>query len=238
VVLRVVGEEQTGKSYTYSFIHHLSVSRSFTPVRLILDRSSTAEDILRDLSLYVARNGDTPRQVDDPVKRMRHWAQWLVEQARHSAAPQSGWWFVFDQCNELDPSSDAVELIAQLAIAVREMTVQPGGLRPRLVLLGYGDQLADLQLPRKQVVVDTVDTVGQSELCDFFSRVFRSVEHQRRPEAAPDEGRLDKMVEVAVQQVLEDAAQAVAEAAANGRSLSFMDALGTATEEAVDVYSA
>lgn len=229
VALRVVGEERIGKSYTYSFIHHLSATPTFSPVRVVLDRSSTAADILRDLSLHVAAPGENPSQVDDPGKRPRHWAQWLVEQARRTADEHS-WWFVLDQCNELDSSSDAVEMIAQLAIAVREVP-NTERYRPRLVLLGYGDQLADLKIPRKQVYVDTVDRVDSVELHEFFSGVFRDVRESRQPARQVDDAELDKLVEVAVQQVLAEAEAAAAEGGC------YMEALSLAAEEAVNVYT-
>ena len=229
VVMRVVGEEKTGKSYTYSFILHLSSCLGITPVRVMLSRSSVAEDILRDLSVQVAEPDRQPDTVADPVKRLRHWAQWVVLQAVRRQPPRS-WWFVFDQCNELDPSSDAVELIAQLAVAIRELTTA-GEHRPRMVLLGYGDRLADLQLPRRQVYVDTVDRVGDTELRDFFDQVFLDKAMQQRPGTPIDQTLITRLVDIAVQQVIEDAALAAAD------GTPYMKALSLAVEEAVDEFS-
>jgi hypothetical protein len=228
VALRVVGEQQTGKSYTWWFIVHLATARGIKPVRVVLGRSSTAEDILRDLSLKVAIGDEQPDPVADPVKRLRHWAQWLVGQAaRHD--PGRTWWFVFDQCNELDENSDAVELIAQLAVAIREMTGD-GVRRPRMILLGYGDEYADLQLPRKQVFVDQVAPVTEAELRDFFRAVFREIDRRCRPDQMPDDDELAGLVDVAVDQVLQEAGAAVAE------GTPFMTAVRRAVEETVDVY--
>lgn len=230
VAMRVVGPKKSGKSYTFSFILHLSEPRGITPVRVMLSRSSTAEDILRELSVPLVGPGEKPDPVTEPMKRLRHWAQWIVSHVeRHN--PPGSWWFVFDQCNELDPNSDAVEFIAQLAIAIREMT-GPRLKRPRLVLLGYCDQLADLQLPRRQVYEDIVKIVSEADLRAFFGCVFREKDETRRPGSAPDEERMAKLVEVTVRHVVEEATTAAA------MGTPYMKALGIAAEEAVDVYDA
>lgn len=229
VALRVVGEAKSGKSYTFSFILHLSAPRGIVPVRLMLSRSSTAEDILRDLSIHLAERDEKPDPVTDPVKRLRHWAQWIVRQAARADPPRT-WWFVFDQCNELDRNSDAVELIAQLAVAIREMTVA-GVPRPRLVLLGYGDEFADLQLPRRQIYLDRVARVGDGELRDFFTCVFRQIDADRGVPPTTDTAVLAELVDVAVQQVLQEAQLAA------GAGIPYMKALGLAVEDAVDEYA-
>jgi hypothetical protein len=228
IAMRVVGAKNSGTSHTYSFILHLSASRGITSVRIMLSRSSTAEDIVRDLALYVAEPGVKPDPVTDSMKRLRYWAQWIVRQAAR-CNPRRRWWFVFDQCDELDPNSDAVELIAQLAVAIREMT-GPGLERPRLVLLGYDDRFADLQLPRRQVYKDTVKPVGEAEVRDFFGCVFRDIDRTRRPGVAPDDERIAKLVEVAVRRAVEDAEKAAA------AGTPYMQALGFAVEEAVNEY--
>jgi hypothetical protein len=230
MVLRVTGDEDTGKSYIYTLIRHLAEPCGFSAVRVILDRSSTATDIMRDVSVKIARAGDEPEPVEDPIKRLRYWASWLADRAMKSS-PDRPWWFVLDQCNELDPGSDAVELIAQLAICIQELSVPPGMRRPRLVLLGYGDHLADIPLPRKQVCPETVAVVGEPDLRDFFSDVFREASERRKP-GAVDESQLEKLVEVAVHQVLDEAEQAKQQGGC------YMKAIATATEEAVDVYCA
>jgi hypothetical protein len=227
-VLRVVGEERTGKSYTFSFIHHLSSRVDFRPVLVTLDRSSTAADILLDVSLQVAARGEQPSHVDDAVKQIRHWAQWLVKQACDSTGDRP-WWLVFDQCNLLDPASDAVDMIAQLSTALQYVTMQ-AGLRPRLVLLGYGTQLSDLNLPRKAELVDQVTRVSDRHLHDFFARVFQDLDERREPPVRLAEDVLEKYVAVAVQQVIEEAETAVAEGDC------FMTAVSEAAHDAVEEY--
>lgn len=228
VAMRVVGEKKSGKSYTYSFILHLSALPGVTPVHLMLSRSSTAEDILRDLSVQIAGPRDKPESVGDPVKRLKYWARWIVCHAVRYNPPCS-WWFVLDQCNELDPSSDAVELIAQLSVAIRELPATTRQ-RPRLVLLGYGDDLADLQLPPKQIYEDVVRIVSETDLRHFFERVFRDIDNERRPDRVSDGEGIAKLVEVAVRQVIEDAKMG----AAGGKP--YMPELRRAAEEAVRVY--
>ena len=232
IAMRVVGAKgakNSGTSYTYSFILHLSASRGITPVRVMLSWSSTAEDIVRDLALHVAERGGKPDPVTDSVKQLRYWARWIVLQAAR-CNPRRRWWFVLDQCDELDPNSDAVELIAQLAVAIRE-TTGPGLERPRLVLLGYDDRFADLQLPRMQVYTDTVKPVGEAEVRDFFDCVFREIDRTRRPGVAPDDEQIAELVEVAVRRAIEDAEKAEA------KGTPYMQALGFAVEEAVNEYN-
>ncbi len=121
-------------------------------------------------------------------------------------------------------------MIAQLAVAIREMT-GPGLERPRLVLLGYDDRFADLHLPRRQVYKDVVQPVGEAEVRDFFGCVFRDIDRMRRPGVAPNAERIAKLVEVAVRQVVEDAEKAAA------AGTPYMQALRFAVEEAIDAYA-
>ncbi|MGH9252392.1 MAG: hypothetical protein ACRD0W_23165, partial [Acidimicrobiales bacterium] len=112
LVLRVSGERSAGKSYTFSLLQHISDRCGIQPARVIVGKTSTAEDVMRDFAVRVAAPGARPDPVDDPTKRLRYWALWLVEQARRSS-PARPWWLVIDQCNDLDPTSEVVELIAQ-----------------------------------------------------------------------------------------------------------------------------
>ena len=153
-------------------LQHLSPWCRINPVKVDADRA-TAADVVRDLAVRIHPDL-RPDPVDDPTKRLRYWALWLVEQARR-AQGRPWWWFVFDQCNELDPGSDVVEFIAQLAIAIKEMTPAPGEKRPRLILLGYDEHLADIPLPRKQVHPDQVRRASESDVRTFFTGYLNKV---------------------------------------------------------------
>lgn len=229
LALRVTGERSTGKSYTFALIMHVSEPGRFRPAKVLLGRTSTAEDIVRELAVQVAGPSARPDPVDDPSKRLRYWALWLVEQARRSL-PDRPWWFVFDQCNELDPGSDAVELISQLALAIAEMSPDPGQRRPRLVLLGYNDNLADLPLPRRQVSADKVERANGSDVRAFFHRVISRASLRSANEAALDDAEVEEQVAIVVQQVLRYAEEA--DRAGN----CYMRALSVAAEEVLDAY--
>jgi hypothetical protein len=231
LVLRVSGERSAGKSYTFSLLQHLSDRCGIQPAKVIVGKTSTAEDVLRDFAVRVAAPGARPDPVEDPTKRLRYWALWLVEQAKRTS-PTRPWWFVIDQCNDLDPTSEVVELIAQLAKAVKEATLRPPERRPRLVLLGYGDDLADLPLPRKQVHPDQVRRASEADVKTFFAQYFREAAKRTQGVETIDETVLGQHVAIAAEQVLREAT----EAERAGRS--YMLALSRAAEGAVDVFAA
>ena len=231
LAMRVTGEPRLGKSYTYSFILHLSGFVSVQPVPVYLDESYTAADILRDVSTKIAPVGAEPRSVDDPAKRLAHWADWIVARANDSTEDRA-FWFVFDQCNDLDPNSDAVELIAHLARTIKSPAVREPArtLRPKLILLGYDDQLPDLGLPPKQVVVDNVTEVDHDELTRFFTQVFHEIHHGAHPDEEPDEQVLDSRVADSVQRVTADAKEATS------AGQCYMEALAESAADAIDLY--
>jgi hypothetical protein len=228
IVLRVIGGRDVGKSYTYQLIQHLAAPCGFAYARVVLDRSSTASDIMRELQLQVAREALPDDTIADPIKKLRYWALWVAQQVQ--LTPDQWWWIVFDQCDELDPGSDAVELIAQLSSVVSEMSLGSGVRRPRLLLLGYGDNLADLPLPPKQVVWDTVSPISEPDLRDFFTAVLREAQ-ERQNGGTVDEARLAEHVAVAVREVIAAAEERQEQGAC------YMRAVATATEGVLDVYA-
>ena len=229
LVLRVTGERRAGRSYTFSLLQHLSPWCRINPVKVDADRA-TAADVVRDLAVRIHPDL-RPEPVDDPTKRLRYWALWLVEQARR-AQGRPWWWFVFDQCNELDPGSDVVEFIAQLAIAIKEMTPPPGEKRPRLILLGYDDHLADIPLPRKQVHPDQVRRASESDVRTFFTGYLTKVSRPVNGTNPADGTQLGQYVSAVVDEVLGAARQAEAQGG------SYMQALRAAAEGAIDVLAA
>lgn len=226
IALRVTGERDVGKSYTYELIRHIAGPCGFSHARVVLEQSTTARDILEQLSVQIAPR-ESPPDADDALKRLRYWALWVAGWIR-PAPGDRWWWLVFDECEELDPGSDAVEFIAQLSIAVAEMSIDAGAKRPRLVLLGYGEEL-DLPLPRKQVVPDAVVPVSEDDLREFFSGCLRDIMQQRS--GAVDEARLAEHVEVALRQVIGEAVES------RNQGRPYMVALAGATEEVIDVYA-
>lgn len=229
-LVRIVGDARSGTSYTYAFIQHLSAKEEIRPALVTLDKSSNAEDIVRELSLQLTGKRERASQAADSVKQVRHWASWLAKQAC-AAADGRRWWLVFDQCNQLDPGSSAVNMIAQLVTAVKQEPVPPEQ-RARVILLGYGDQLADLDVPRPLRLVDKVERVGEGHLTEFFSRVFQDIDARRVPAVALDPALLNQYVAVAVHQVIGDARAGAA--AKDGTC--FMDALSEAAYDAIDAY--
>jgi hypothetical protein len=230
LVLRVTGERQAGTSYTFSLLQHLSAKCRIYPVRIGVDATTTAADVVRDVAVRI-EPGLQPEPVDDPTKRLRYWALWLVEQARR-VPHRPWWWFVFDQCNELDPGSDVVELIGQLAIAIKETTPAPGERRPRLILLGYDDTLAEIPLPPKQIHPDDVRRATEADVRTFFTRYLTAAAGRTPSAAQIDQEQIDLHLSVVVEEVL-DAARS-----AEARGDSYMAALRRAAEGAIDVLAA
>jgi hypothetical protein len=101
-----------------------------------------------------------------------------------------------------------------------------------LVLLGYGDDLADLPLPRKQVHPDQVRRASEADVKTFFAQYFREAAKRTQGVETIDETVLGQHVAIAAEQVLREAT----EAERAGRS--YMLALSRAAEGAVDVFAA
>ena len=224
LALCVSGGADVGKSYTYELIRHLSTAYDFALARVILQPSYGAEDVLRDLQVQV-----TQREIDvdrdgDLHKQLRYWALRLAGQLG-SGADGPWWWVVFDDCERLDPGSDAVGLIAQLARAMADMTMEKGARHHRLVLLGQADEM-DLPMAPMQVARDFVEPLGESDLRDFFTAYIREVDGDD-----VDMSAVSELVDVAVKQVL-----AVA-AGAEQQGERYMAALHRATREVLNVYA-
>ncbi|MCX4539558.1 ATP-binding protein [Streptomyces sp. NBC_01565] len=224
-VLVVDGEPDSGRSYTYSLIRYLGQHCGFRPVRVTLSRTSTADQVVRRLTEFVA----DPRAVSAPYGSAQlndHLP--AVEDAVHRIVSQATtadeqFWLVLDECDKLDANSDVWDCIGQLALAIYDRTAKPGETLPRLVLLGYPMQR---QLPyyvRKNVCRDTARAVGPDDLRTFFRQFFADA--PAPPDGPPEP---DRLVEVAVPAVL-DAAQGPGDD-------SYMRKLCTASEEAVRVY--
>ena len=223
LILHVSGENDTGTSHPFCLIQYLAAVKGFPVAVATLSSTSTAEDVTSQLAMRMDLNREPPTS-QDPAKRVNYWAIWLVEQARQSS-PGRPWWFVVDQCNELDPGSDAVELIAQLANELTK-TTPLDSRRSRLVLLGHNDRLSQLPLRRAIAPQVRVELLTAADLYDYFMRVFTETGSAN---TQPDE--LEELVKLAVEEVLD-----IASTRAQQDGVSFMSALSQAAEETVDEF--
>ncbi|MEU7556654.1 hypothetical protein AB0B01_30800, partial [Streptomyces sp. NPDC044571] len=137
-VLVVDGEPDSGRSYTYSLIRHLGQHRGFRPVRVTLSRTSTAKQVVRRLAEFVEDPRApifplNPAQLNDPLPVLEDEVYRLVSRA---TAADEQFWFVLDECDKLDLTSDVWDCISQLARAVFDFTPVREETVPRLVLLG------------------------------------------------------------------------------------------------------
>ncbi|MEV8533332.1 ATP-binding protein [Streptomyces sp. NPDC051211] len=235
-VLLVDGEPGSGRSYTYSFIRHLSAHCGFRPVRVTLDQASTAEQVVQRLADFVIDPRThisplNPTRLNDPLPSIGAAVHRIVREA--TAAPEQ-FWLVLDECDKLDVNSDAWDCIGKLALAIYEHAPVHRAAAPRLVLLGYSATMRQLPYEiRKNEVRDTARITGADDLQMFFRQFFAEAAATAGPDdpaaAAPvDEHRIATLVETVVPAVLQ-AAEAPGED-------SYMRKVCTAAEEAVRLY--
>lgn len=226
IALFVTGEDDSGKSYTYSLIRHLAQPFGFVPLKVLLTPNATAEDMLRDFRVHL-NTKRRPDAVPDPAKRLRYWAQWLVGEARR-AYPDQPCWFVIDQGNELDPNSDVADFLVHLAEAISDSGALPNAQPHRLVLLGWQRDPADLGLPRKQILLpDYLSVIDEDDLREFFEQQFRPAEDDG--DAAEQDWTA--YVDIAVRHVIDDAQQARRD------GVCYMRAIASATQGVLDEFS-
>ncbi|MDX3536501.1 AAA family ATPase [Streptomyces sp. MB09-01] len=252
-VLVVDGEPDSGRSYTYHLIRHVGLHSRFRPVRLTLNRASTAEQVIFRLSEFVADPRTAlaplnPTQLNDPLPEMETALHRIVSQA---TAASGQYWFVLDDCDKLDVNSDVWDCIGKLALTIYEhRPVQPDAA-PRLVLLGYSPTMRQLPYEiRKNEVRDIARMLGPEDLRHFYLQFFTEATAEAAaaeaaateadpagatadpaaadPAAPPDEQRMSALVEAAVPAVLEAGD-------APGPD-SYMRKLCTAAEESVRLY--
>jgi len=237
LALTVRGELGSGMSYTFYLIQHLAEPGSFRPARVILTPDATAADVLREFAVQIApdawpepaRFGQVePADGVDPIKRLRYWALWLAQRGLSRDRP---WWFVLDEWDRVDPNSDAVEFVLQLARAIADTTPPPGERRPRLALLGHRDDLPGLPLPIKQIRADAAKPASDAEVRAFFLNHFREI--HRRQGGSPDGGEfIEELARIAAEQATTSAAEI-----ARTSGVCYMSALSRAAEETIDVYT-
>ncbi|RSS79098.1 AAA family ATPase [Streptomyces sp. WAC06614] len=232
-VLVVDGEPDSGRSYTYSFIRHLGVHCGFRPVRVTLDRTSTAEQVVQRLAEFVADPHAAapaapplnPTRLNDPLPSIDDAVHRIVSQA---TAATEQFWLVLDECDKLDVTSDVWDCIGKLALAVYEHAPVRRRAAPRLVLLGYSSTMRQLPYEiRKNEVRDTARIAEPEDLQRFLRQFFTDT-----PAPGADAPPAQERVEALVGAVL----PALLEAARAPGTDSYMRKVCTAVEETVRLY--
>ncbi|MFE7130559.1 hypothetical protein ACFVIM_06855 [Streptomyces sp. NPDC057638] len=229
-VLVVDGDPGSGRSYTYKLLRHVGHHQGFRPARVTLSRTATAEKVIRRLAGFVAFAGAqaplNPTELNDLLPSIDEAAHWVVGRA---TAAEGRLWFVLDECDRLDASSDVWDLIGQLALAIYEHTAVRGDQAPRLVLLGYGPTMRQLPYDlHGSVSHDTAHAAEPADLRDFFDQYFHESPPRLPGGARAGEPVIAAFVDAAVREVLR--------VAPPRDDAEYMRRVGTAAEGAVRVY--
>ncbi|MBT2468394.1 ATP-binding protein [Streptomyces sp. ISL-66] len=239
-VLVVDGEPDSGRSYSYKLIRHIGDHCNFRPVRVTLDRTSTAEQVVQRLAESVADPTPAqsapantapsplnptqlnPTQLNDPLPDIDAAVHRVVNQA---TTAQGRYWLVLDDCDKLDVNSDVWDCIGKLALAIHRQIPAPPDVPPRLVLLGYSPTMRQLPYEiRKNEVRDTTRIFGTDDLREFFQQFFTEAS------TPPGTQRINDLVETTVPAILK-----ACESPGPG---SYMRKVSTAAATSVRLYGA
>ncbi|WP_055599763.1 AAA family ATPase [Streptomyces aureus] len=231
MVLLVDGAPNSGRSYTFSYIRHLSHHCEFTPVRVVLSRTSTAAEVLQQLATWIAPETNDPRnglatlnatQLNCPQARLQNDANSVV---RWATASEERFWLVFDECDQLDVNSDVWDCIGMIARAIYG-NARPESA-PRLVLLGHSPSMPHLPHEiRNYQCWDTARVLEEEDLRRFFNELFTG--SPEPPGPSPDVEGVAALVDAVVSEVLR--------AARGPGEDSYMRRICTAAEAAVRVH--
>ncbi|WP_063740641.1 AAA family ATPase [Streptomyces flavochromogenes] len=231
MVLLVDGTPNSGRSYTFSYIRHLSHHCAFTPVRVVLSRTSTAAEVLQQLATWVAPDTSdhgtglarlNATQLNDPQARLESDANSVV---RWATASEERFWLVFDECDQLDVNSDVWDCIGKIARAIYG-NARPESA-PRLVLLGHSPSMPHLPHEmRNYQCWDTARVLEEKDLRGFFNELFTG--SPEPPGPSPDFEGVAALVDAVVSEVLR--------AARGPGEDSYMRRICTAAEAAVRVH--
>ncbi|WP_407840764.1 AAA family ATPase [Streptomyces sp. DSM 116496] len=218
-VLVVDGEPDSGRSYSYKLIRHVGEHCNFRPVRVTLNRTSTAEQLVQRLTESVADPDPVspmisstapspleplaplaplnPTQLNDPLPEIDAAVHRVVSQA---TTARGQYWLVLDDCDKLDVNSDVWDCIGKLALTIHKQRPTPPDVPPRLVLLGYSPTMRQLPYEiRRDEVRDTARMFGPEDLREFFRQFFT----EASTSTPPNVQRISALVEAAVPTVLQ-----------------------------------
>ncbi|MFE4258797.1 AAA family ATPase [Streptomyces sp. NPDC056883] len=212
-VLVVDGEPDSGRSYSYKLIRYVGEHCNFRPVRVTLNRTSTAEQLVQRLTESVAEPNPVPptlastppsppsplnpTQLNDPLPEIDAAVHRVVSQA---TTARGQYWLVLDDCDKLDVNSDVWDCIGKLALTIHKQRPTPPDVPPRLVLLGYSPTMRQLPYEiRRDEVRDTARMFGPEDLREFFRQFFTEASKS----IPPDVQRISALVETAVPTVLQ-----------------------------------
>jgi hypothetical protein len=202
LVMRVIGQEQTGTSYTNELVMHLSATENFKVAYVNLLDFPTPRDAIRFLALAIKGDANPPEvEGDETDKWIRIATRWLISLAYST---NSNWWFVLDQCNHVQEEIQLMDMINRLAEQIRQNTRT--GLTVRLLLLGHQSDLADEM--RGRFLDNETRTLTQSDVRQALRKVTANVvagHNVKQPEISPAE--LDSRIDAITTAVWEEATQ-------------------------------
>ena len=214
LVLQVVGDPATGKSYTFELIANAAPSYDFSTALVKLDNTGTADDVVEGLAAQLrVRDDELPERGSDIAKWYSRVAMRLVIKA---ADTRRHWWLVIDGLNHLPSTSEVWDLVRRLALNVRWY----GEGRVRLALLGY-DGALDHEL-RNRSIEEVVQPVEEEDVRIFFTAWLKGA----YPDDTDDEHR--QRVNTSVTEAIE-----FARVESSHEGGCYMRELGRAVERAI-----
>lgn len=177
-IMVVTGCKSSGKSHSVQLMSYLTEVRggfSLIPIDLeayarmlgadaIIQPSDIARALVRKLG-YAFSPADPPADAQ--------WARWVLDFCEdfeaHALQDAGIRWVVIDGFGSVVLTQATLDLVKELAVRIdRSLT------RFRLVLLGYDDSFPPGVLP--QVERESIGSIGERELTEFFIRAYRQLQ--------------------------------------------------------------